>query len=115
MNPEAFKLTELELEPGIREIAVSGELDLAVAGRLADAIDRAEDADTLVSLEACEFIDSSGLAVILRAHQLGRDSGRRVVIHSPSKPVRRVLEVTGLTGNGFVFDDRAEALGAGAG
>ncbi|HEX3238575.1 MAG TPA: STAS domain-containing protein [Solirubrobacterales bacterium] len=112
MTPEAFQLTEHELEPGIREIAVTGELDLAVADRLAEAIDRAEGADALVSLEACEFIDSSGLAVILRAHQLGRESGRRVVIHSPSDPVRRVLEVTGLTGNGFVFADRAAALAA---
>jgi anti-anti-sigma factor len=112
MTPNAFQLSELELEPGIREIAVAGELDLAVADRLTDAIDRAVDADTLVSLEACEFIDSSGLAVILRAHQLGRASGRRVVIHSPSKPVLRVLEVTGLTGKEFVFADRAAALAA---
>ena len=103
MTPVAFHLTERELEPGIHEIAVSGELDLAVADRLADAIDRAAGCHTLVSLAACEFIDSSGLAVILRANQLGRGAGRRVVIHSPSAPVLRVLEVTGLTGNEFVF------------
>ncbi len=112
MTSQAFQLTERELEPGVQEIAVSGELDLAVADRLDGALDRAEGADTLVSLEACDFIDSSGLAVILRAHQRGRASGRRVVVHSPSKPVLRVLEVTGLTGNEFVFAGRAEALAA---
>lgn len=111
MTPHSFQLTERELEPGIHEIAVAGELDLATADRLSDAIERAAGNDTLISLEACEFIDSSGLAVILRANQLGRESGRRVVIHSPSAPVRRVLEVTGLTGDGFVFADRAAALG----
>jgi anti-anti-sigma factor len=112
MTPQAFNITELDLQPGVREIAVAGELDLAVADRLVDVIDRAAAGDTLVSLAACEFIDSSGLAVILRAHQLGRGAGRRVVIHSPSAPVLRVLEVTGLTGNEFVFGDRAEALAA---
>jgi hypothetical protein len=34
------------------------------------------------------------------------------VIHSPSRPVLRVLEVTGLTGNGFVFASREEAVAA---
>ncbi|MGE0067034.1 MAG: STAS domain-containing protein [Solirubrobacterales bacterium] len=115
MTPKSFNLTERELEPGVREIAVAGELDLAVADRLVDAIERAGGDDALISLEACEFIDSSGLAVILRAHQLGNGSGRRVVIHSPSPPVLRVLEVTGLTGNELVFADRAEALAAGRG
>jgi anti-anti-sigma factor len=110
MTPQPFQLNEPELAPGIREIAVVGELDLATADRLTDALDRAAGNDTLISLEACEFIDSSGLAVILRAHQLGLESGRRIVIHSPSAPVLRVLEVTGLTGNEFVFADRAQAL-----
>ena len=114
MTPQPFSLTELELEPGVHEIAIAGELDLAVVDRLVDAFERADGADTLVSLERCDFIDSSGLAAILRAHQSGRDSGRRIVIHSPSVPVRRVLEVTGLDTAEFVFDDRAAALAAGS-
>jgi hypothetical protein len=37
-----------------------------------------------------------------------------VVVHSTSGQVLRVLEVTGLTGNGLVFGDREQALLASA-
>ena len=114
MTPQTFRLTELDLDSGAREIRVAGELDLAVADRLSDAIERSDGADVLISLEDCEFIDSTGLAVILRAHQAAqRNGGGRVVIHSPSRQVLRVLEVTGLTGDGFVFASR-EAATAGS-
>jgi hypothetical protein len=38
--------------------------------------------------------------------------GRRVVTHSPSNQVLRVLEISGLTANGLVFDGLEEALSA---
>jgi anti-anti-sigma factor len=113
MAPQTFSLTEIDLESGAREIHVVGELDLAVADRLSEAIGRSDGGDLLICLEDCEFIDSTGLAVLLRAHQAARsDGGGRVVIHSPSRPVLRVLEVTGLTGNGFVFASREAAVAA---
>ncbi len=116
MAPQTFRLTELDLGSGAHEIAVVGELDLAVADRLSDAIERADGTDILISLEQCEFIDSTGLAVILRAHQTAQKNGSgRVVIHSPSRPVLRVLEVTGLTGNGFAFETREAAVAESAG
>lgn len=116
MAPQTFRLTERELDSGACEIHVAGELDLAVADRLSDAIERADRADVLISLEQCEFIDSTGLAVILRAHQAAQKNGTgRVVIHSPSGPVLRVLEVTGLTGNGFAFETREAAIAESAG
>jgi anti-anti-sigma factor len=113
MDPQTFSLTEIDLESGAREIHVVGELDLAVADRLSDAIERGDGGDLLICLEACEFIDSTGLAVLLRAHQAAqKDGGGRVLIHSPSRPVLRILEVTGLTGNGFVFESREAAAAA---
>jgi anti-anti-sigma factor len=104
-----FRVTETALEDGAAEIAVQGELDLAVADRLDDAIERAKGERILISLASCEFIDSTGIAVIVRASQA---DGRRVVVHSASAQVLRILEVTGLTGNGLVFEHRDEALSA---
>lgn len=104
-----FALTEVEIDEGCREIQVEGELDLAVAAQLQEAIDRCQSDRILIGLESCQFIDSSGIAVILNAH---RSAGARVLVHSPRAQVHRVLDLTGLTGNGLVFADRGQALSA---
>jgi anti-anti-sigma factor len=108
----AFRVAEHEIGPGRREIRVEGELDLAVADRLQEAIERCRGTETLISLEDCEFIDSTGIAVIVRAHrEWADDGGGRIVAHSPRGQVLRVLDVTGLTGIGLVFESREAALG----
>jgi anti-anti-sigma factor len=107
-----FRVSEQEIGPGCREIRVEGELDLAVADRLQEAIERCPDDQTLIDLEGCEFIDSTGIAVIVRAgRERARDGGGRLVVHSPTDQVLRVLEITGLTDIGLVFASRDEALG----
>jgi len=110
----AFKLVEREVSPECREIQVVGELDLAVAELLQDALDRVDSdcAQILVGLENCEFIDSTGIAVVVNAHQRFAAEGRRVVLCSPNSQVLRVLSITGLTANGLVFESPAEALSA---
>lgn len=106
-----FELIERDLETGEREILVAGELDMAVAGGLQAALERASGRQVLVGLEACDFIDSTGIAVIVQAsHRAANDGGDgRVVAHSANQQVRRVLEITGLTPNGLVFENREAA------
>jgi len=106
---EMLALTQRRLADGAVEIEVDGEVDLAVADQLREAIDDAGPGTTLIDLTRCTFIDSTGIAVILRAHRLREEDGGRIVAHSPSAQVLRVLSVTGLTGNGLVFVDREEA------
>lgn len=108
---QGLRLTESEVrQNGLagREIKVEGEVDLSVSARLRDAIERAPAPFVLVDLTECEFIDTSAIATLLAA----RRDGLQLLIHSPAGQVRRVLEVTGLTADGLVFADRAEALGA---
>lgn len=104
-----FKLTEAVIEDGCREIEIEGELDLAVADRLQQAIASCQGDQILISLKSCQFIDSTGIAVIVDAH---RRNDSRVVLHSPSGQVLRLFEITGLTSNGLVFADREQALSA---
>jgi anti-anti-sigma factor len=66
----------------------------------------------LIGLENCEFIDSTGIAVVVQAHRQFAEEGRRVVLFAPTSQVLRILSVTGLTGNGLVFESAAEALAA---
>ncbi|MBK5218483.1 MAG: STAS domain-containing protein [Thermoleophilia bacterium] len=109
---KVFTLTELDLDGGHREIAVEGELDLAVAEQLQEALARSEAEQTLLDFEALEFIDSTGIAVIVQAHQRAAKEGRRVVVHSPRAQVLRVLTIAGLTENGLVMQTREQALSA---
>lgn len=111
---QRFKVTERELGPGCRDIQVEGELDLAVAGQLDEVLTKAatECSSVLVGLERCAFIDSSGIAVILRAHNRMEAEGRRLAVYAPTDQVLRVLSMTGLTANGLVFDTAEAALSA---
>jgi anti-anti-sigma factor len=105
-----LKLTERRLGSGAVEIAVEGELDLSVAGQLQEAIDRTGTETALIDMSRCTFIDSTGIAVILRANQLRDGEGGRVVLHSLSAQVLRVFTVIGLTDNGLLFADRDAAM-----
>jgi anti-anti-sigma factor len=109
-----FEVSERDLEGGARDIQVEGELDLAVAGQLDEALVKAIEQceQVLVGLERCAFIDSSGIAVILRAHNRMQEEGHRLVVYAPTAQVLRVLSMTGLTSNGLVFDSAEEALAA---
>jgi anti-sigma B factor antagonist len=111
---QPFEITQRDLHPDCREVQVIGELDLAVAGKLDEVLDSAvsECNQVLIGLERCDFIDSSGIAVILRAHNRMEEQGRRLAVYGPSEQVLRVLAMTGLINNGLVFDSAEEALAA---
>jgi anti-anti-sigma factor len=111
---QRFKVSERELDSGARDIQVEGELDLAVAGQLDEILTAAAEQSerVLVGLERCAFIDSSGIAVILRAHNRMQEEGHRLVVYAPTDQVLRVLSMTGLTSNGLVFASAEEALAA---
>jgi anti-anti-sigma factor len=111
---QRFKVDTRDLRPGTRDVQIEGELDLAVAGRLDEVLTAAVEECThvLVGLERCSFMDSSGIAVILRAHNRMEEEGNKLVVYAPTDQVLRVLSMTGLTGNGLVFDSAEEALAA---
>src|SRR5207253_570030 len=68
----------------------------------------------LIDLTQCEFIDSTGIALIVRAWQRldSGANGRALVICSHTEQVRRVLEITGLELSIPVHETRDEALAA---
>lgn len=121
MNPAPFEASAAQLEDGIRVLTVRGELDLSTAPELEQPLEEAVaagDASILIDLSECEFIDSTGIALIVRAWQRldenadGNEGGRRVVLSSSNEQVRRVLEVTGLELSISIHGSRDEALAA---
>lgn len=117
MNPAPFAASSAQIDDGIRVIAVRGELDLSTAPALEGPLEQAVspgDASVLIDLTECEFIDSTGIAMIVRAwqHLEGNGDGTRVAICSDNDQVRRVLEVTGLELSIAIHSSREEALAA---
>ncbi|HEX6456846.1 MAG TPA: STAS domain-containing protein [Solirubrobacterales bacterium] len=120
MTPAPFEVKVGDLEQGVRTISVRGELDLSTAPDLEDPLNQALEAgegSVLVDLSECEFIDSTGIALIVRAWQRleSGENGRALVICSQNDQVRRVLEITGLELSIPVHTTRDEALAAMAG
>lgn len=120
MNPAPFEASAAQLDDGIRVVAVRGELDLSTAPQLEGPLEEAiavGDASVVVDLSECEFIDSTGIALIVRAWQrldcaAAGDGEGRVVICSYNDQVRRVLEITGLNLSIAIHSTRDEALSA---
>jgi anti-sigma B factor antagonist len=86
------------LEPsGAVVLTVTGEVDLASVATLQAAVDQAlalQPPELAFELSGLRFMDSSGIAVLLHA---AAQTGR-VQVRNPSAVVRRVIELTGLTG-----------------
>jgi anti-anti-sigma factor len=120
VNPAPFKASAAHFDDGIRVVEVRGELDLSTApeleGPLEEAVSAA-DASLLIDLTECDFIDSTGIALIVRAWKRldGGGNGKdphRVVICSDNEQVRRVLDITGLELSIPIHGSRDDALAA---
>lgn len=80
-------------------IALCGEVDLsrrpAVLAVLEAAIAES-DGPFLVDLAEVDFLDSSGLGVLMHARDRLRRSGRELTVRCPPGPIRRLIDITGL-------------------
>lgn len=81
-------------------VSVRGELDIATAAALRDALLRLlhdEDVpDLVVDTSGLSFVDSSGLAVLLMASRRWGEAGKRIVLRDPSPTVVRLVDLTGV-------------------
>lgn len=82
-------------------LELSGELDLATAPTFGDEIEAAVVAGAeviLVDMTGLEFIDSTGIAVLVRAHKRLNDGNgsRFLLIASEAPEVTRVMRLTDL-------------------
>jgi anti-sigma B factor antagonist len=79
-------------------LSLDGELDMANAPRLQQAIDCEDvNAKTVVlDLQQLTFLDSTGLRVILAARERCQERGQKFAITRGSEQVQRLLSVTGV-------------------
>jgi anti-anti-sigma factor len=96
-------------------VEVVGELDLNSVGhldqRLADLIDDQGCRSIVLDLHGLQFIGSSGLMVLLRAHQLAQSRGSEITLAHVPPMARRVIETCGLLSTFNIKDDPDGAHG----
>lgn len=86
-------------EGEVAVVAIEGEIDLASVGQIEERIAAAEGErprQLVIDARAVTFMDSSGLRVLLAAHQRAQEDGREFALVRGSDTVDRLLEVTGL-------------------
>ncbi len=103
---------ELEEEPTYWRLALSGELDFGESSRFRLSVDRVlryRPELVIVDMSGLEYIDSSGLGILLSlSKQYAGGEGQLVLV--PSEPVNTVLSVVGLNGVFTTASSMREAL-----
>jgi anti-anti-sigma factor len=97
-------------------VAVEGELDLATAPQLRErlgALSEEGRTQMILDLTRLYFIDSTGLSVLVMAHNRARADGGSILIRNPSQSVLRILEITGLV-SVFTIETKDAVPSAGA-
>lgn len=95
-------------------VKVKGELDLLTAETFRNLVERAinrEKAQNLIlDMEQVDFIDSSGLGVILGRYRRIREQGGNMAIVGVKPHVKRILELAGIMGIVKVYQQTEQAL-----
>jgi anti-anti-sigma factor len=94
-------------------VALSGELDVAGAALLEHELDRvAADHDPralVLDLSRLDFMDSTGLRLVVLADQQAREHGRRFALVRGQEDVQRVFEITRMVDRLTFLDSAGEA------
>jgi anti-anti-sigma factor len=104
---------EVRSEGRVALVAVSGELDLASGPELEKVLERRWDPSTellVIDLREVEFMDSTGLSIIVKAHQRFTDAGRELALVKGTSQVQRLLDLTGVANRLPVVDNPEELL-----
>jgi anti-sigma B factor antagonist len=110
--PEEFAMS-VDDRDGRAYVTLRGELDIATAPELEQLINERLDSgrEVVVDLRGLEFMDSSGIRVLVAGHtRAGRSGTRLVVVRAAgTSAVAKIVEVSGLDGELHLVDDPADA------
>jgi anti-anti-sigma factor len=107
-DPTGFSISISDRD-GRAVVVIRGELDLATAPDLDAALNERLDAgqDVVIDLRELEFMDSTGLRVLVAAHARveGTEQSLQIVRPLPGAPIERILAVAGVERVLDVIDD----------
>ncbi|MDA8372545.1 MAG: STAS domain-containing protein [Nocardiopsaceae bacterium] len=80
-------------------VGVQGDLDIATAGDLQDHVASAVDTHgpwLILDLSELEFMDSSGLNIIINTYRSVKERGGSLALAAPNERVTKVIRLVGL-------------------
>ena len=84
---------------GKAELTLKGDLDMAATFRLEPELDHLLDTgvrEIVLDLGGVEFVDSSGLGLLMATHDRSREAGTRMALVAARPEIQRVFQITGL-------------------
>jgi anti-anti-sigma factor len=110
--PEEFSISAADRD-GRAHLTLRGELDLATAPELEELVNERIDSsqEVVIDLRGLDFMDSSGIRVLVAAHARAGRTGTRLFIvrPEPASAVAKIVEVAGLDRELNLLDDPAQA------
>ncbi len=94
------KLTELSFANYTLNVKIRGDIDHHSAKRVRAQIDEAilsrKPHFVILDLSSVDFMDSSGLGLILGRYAYATDMGARLIIYKPTGRIKKILEMAGI-------------------
>lgn len=94
-------------------VAPRGDVDLSTADAVQSALlaRRVSDSTLVLDLRGVEFLDTTGLRLVVEQTERARADGYRfAVVRGPAR-VQRIFDVAGLSSKALIVDDPAELTG----
>ena len=91
--------SKLNNENGFWDVSLQGELDVSTADKLKEHLHNLADEkilDMKINLENLDYIDSTGLGVIIGILKRIKVEDKEIYIKSPKDNVKKIFSITGL-------------------
>ena len=83
---------DIKAVDGTRVVSIEGEVDMANAQLVLEALAEGAPAPLIVDLTRCAFMDSTGMRALFQGAQSA--GGMPVLVCSPGNPIRELLNIT---------------------
>ena len=94
------KLTEFSFANYTLNVKIRGDIDhhsaKKVRARIDEAISSKKPHFIVLDLSCVDFMDSSGLGLILGRYSYATDMGARLILYKPSGRIRKILDMAGI-------------------
>jgi len=108
-----LKVTPIPVQGGIVALDLEGEVDVYTAPLLRQEIMNQVEKGTkyiLVHLEKVEYLDSTGLGILIGGVKRLKEQGGALKLVGPSPRISRIFDITGLNRIFDVYATQTEAL-----
>lgn len=110
-----LKVTPRSVKGGVQALDLEGEVDVYTAPLLRQEIMDQVDGGThhlLVNLAKVEYLDSTGLGILIGGVKRAKEQGGSLKLVGPSARITRIFEITGLNKIFDVYSSETDAIAA---